>query len=549
MKSKKFAFTLVSVILIFSVIATACGSKGGNSGSGEGTTEFRMNIGSEPPSLDPAQVQDNVSSTVVNGLFEGLTRKDADGNTVPGVAESWDVSEDGLTYTFHLRDSKWSNGDAVTAGDFEFAWKRALDPELLPEPSAYSYQLYYIKGAEEYNTGKGSVDDVAVKAVDDKTLEVTLKSPTPYFESLVSFYTYFPVHQSVKDNEAWAADASTIISNGPFKMGDWQKNNSISIVKNENYYAPDEIKFTKVTFSEVLDSATELSMYETDQLDWAGKPVGSIPTDQLETLKTTHADELTISPSANLYYFLFNTTVEPFNNVKIRKALAMAINRTDIVEKVTKEEQVPAYGLVPPGINIGDQEYRSVVSDDYFKEDLDEAKKLLAEGLQELGLTEMPVVNLAYNTNDAHKAIAEAIAEMWRTNLGIETTLENQEWGVFLDNRNALNYEMARGGWGADYNDPMTFIDLFLTGGGNNNTGYANPEYDALVNKAYSTDDQQVRLEAMSAAEKILINDMPIIPLYYYTNVYMVKPGFKNITMDYKGDIDYTRGYYEAPTE
>ncbi|MFD1957895.1 peptide ABC transporter substrate-binding protein [Paenibacillus thailandensis] len=548
MRSKKFAFTLVSVILIFSVIASACGSNN-SGGSGEGTTEFRMNIGSEPPTLDPALVQDNVSSTVVNGLFEGLTRKDAQGNTIPGVAEKWEVSEDGLTYTFHLRDSKWSNGDAVTAGDFEFAWKRALDPALKPEPSTYAYQLYYIKGAEEFNTGKGSVDDVAVKALDEKTLEVTLKSPTPYFESLVSFYTYYPVHQSVKDNEAWAADASTIISNGPFKMGDWQKNSSISIVKNENYYATDEIKFTKVTFSEVLDSATELSMYETDQLDWAGKPVGSIPVDQLETLKETHKDELKIEPSANIYYYLFNTTVEPFNNEKIRKALSMAINRKDIVEKVTKEGQVPAYGLVPPGIHIGDEEYRSVVNGDYFKEDVEEAKKLLAEGLQELGLSEMPTIKLAYNTNDAHKAIAEAIADMWLNNLGVQTTIENQEWGVFLDNRTALNFEVARAGWGADYNDPMTFIDLFTSKSGNNNTGYANPEYDALIEKAYSTADQKVRLEAMSAAEKMLMEDMPIAPIYYYTNVYMVKPGFKNITMDYKGDIDYTRGYYEAPAE
>ncbi|QAY67698.1 peptide ABC transporter substrate-binding protein [Paenibacillus protaetiae] len=544
MKSKKFAFTLVSVILIFSVIATACGSK--DSGSGGSKTEFRMNIGSEPPSLDPAQVQDNVSSTVVNGLFEGLTRKDADGKVVPGVAESWDVSEDGLTYTFHLRDSKWSNGDPVTAGDFEYAWKRALDPNLKPQPSAYAYQLYYLKGAEDYNLNGGSVDNVGVKATDDKTLVVTLNAPTPYFDSLVGFYTYYPVHPSVKDNEAWAADAKTIIGNGPFKMGDWQKNNSISIVKNDNYYAADEIKFTKVTFSEVLDSATELSMYETDQLDWAGKPVGSIPTDQLETLKQTHKDELTISPSANLYYYLFNTTVKPFDNVKIRKALTLAINRQDIVDNVTKEGQVPAYGLVPPGINIGDEEYRSKVSGDFFKEDVEEAKKLLAEGLQEEGLSKMPTIKLAYNTNDAHKKIAEALAEMWRTNLGVDTSIENQEWGVFLDNRNSLNYEVARGGWGADYNDPMTFIDLFTSKSGNNNTGFANPEYDALVKKAYSTADQAVRLQAMSDAEKILMDEMPIAPVYYYTNVYMVKPGFKGITMDYKGDIDYSRGYYEG---
>ncbi|WP_127530017.1 peptide ABC transporter substrate-binding protein [Paenibacillus kobensis] len=553
MKLKSTMSTIAAVLAIILVVVGCTPKKEENGttdtgNAGTATSKvFRMNLSTEPPTLDPAQSQDQVSFTVLNGLYEGLTRKNEAGEVVPGIAEKWDISEDGKTYTFHLRDAKWSNGDPVTAGDFEFSWKRALDPQLKPEPSAYAYQLYYIENAESYNTGGGAtVDQVGVKAKDDKTLEVKLNSATPYFLSLMSFQTYFPVHKSVKDNEAWAASASTIISNGPFKMSDWQKSTSIKLVPNDNYYAKDEVKLAGVQFVMVPDSLTELNMYKTDELDWAGKPTGEIPADQIEALRGSNKDEFYQKGIASMYYYLLNTKEKPFTNEKIRKAFSMALTRKDITDKVTKAGEIPAYGLVPPGIKGETEEYRTEVKDDYFTEDLAEAKKLLAEGMQELGVTKLDPIKLTFNTSDNHKRVAQAVAEMWHKNLGVDVEIQNQEWGVFLENRNKLNYQVARAGWGADYNDPMTYIDLFTSKSGNNNTGYASKEYDDLVAKAYAEQDTKKRMELFKQAEKLFMDARAIVPLYYYSDVYLEKPGFKGIFIDYKGDIDYTRGYYEG---
>ncbi|MDQ0113575.1 peptide ABC transporter substrate-binding protein [Paenibacillus harenae] len=554
---KKTVFSYVTLLLVLTLVLAGCGNQNnnpanpnnsGNDGGSEGQEEaraFRLNLHSEPPSLDPALMEDNVSGTIATGIYEGLTRKDESGNTVEGMAESWEISEDGKTYTFKIRsDAKWSNGDPVTANDFEFAWKRALDPAI---GSTYAYQFYYIAGAQDYNEGKTTnADAVGVKALDAQTLEVKLNSPTPYFLGLTSFYTYNPVHQSAKENAGWAADAATIIGNGPFKMGEWQHNTSIKLVPNENYYAKDQVKFTSVDFTMIADSATELANYETDQLDYTGKPTGEIPAEQIPVLAESKKDEFHQVGTASSYYYMFNMEKAPFNNVKVRKALAMAIDRQSIVEDITQAGELPAFGFVPPGIVGVKGDYRDEVKDDFFKEDVEEAKKLLAEGLEELGLSSFPEVKLTYNTNDSHKAIADAIVDMWKTNLGINVGTGNEEWAVFLENRNAMNFDVQRSGWGADYNDPMTYMDMFVTKGGQNNTGFASAEYDALIQKAYASSDQQERIDAMKEAEKILMDQLPILPIYYYSSVYMLKPGFENIYLDYKGDIEYTRGYYVA---
>ncbi len=542
------AITLVLAIVSGCVPKKTETGEGGTTGNGGGgaKNEFRINLSTEPPTMDPAQAQDQVSATVINGVYEGLTRMNEKGEVLPAVAKEWKISEDGKKYTFTIReDAKWSNGDPVTANDFEFSWKRVLDPQLKPKVSAYAYLLYYLVGGEAYNTGGGSADAVGVKAVDKQTLEVNINAPTPYFLSLLSFQTYYPVHQSVKDNEAFAASASTMITNGPFKLTEWKKNVSMTLTPNDQYYEKAQIKLSKVHFTMVNDSGSELNMYQTGQLDYAGNPTGLLPTDQLTTLKESNPNEFNNKGIASLYYFLVNTTVKPFHNEKIRKALSMSVSRKDLTEKVTLGGQLPAYGLVPPGIKGVKEEFRTEVSDNYFQEDYAEAKKLLAEGLAELGLKEMPAFRISYNTNDLHQKVAEAIAEMWRVNLGIKAEISNQEWGVFLESRNSLNYEVARGGWGADYNDPISFIDLFTTKSGNNNTGYSSKEYDALVEKVYSTGDTETRMKTMAEAEKLIIDTRPIIPLFYYSTVYMIKPGFKDIFIDFKGDINYMRGYVE----
>jgi len=547
--NRKNLISILSLVLVLAIITTGCAS-GTKNESGASNNEFRMNLATEPPTLDPAQATDQVSFTVINAIYEGLTIVDENGDVQPGVAEKWDISPDGKTYTFTIRsDAKWKNGDAVTANDFEFSWKRALNPELVPEPSQYAYQMYYIEGAEAYNTGKGSADDVAVKATDEHTLVVTLINPIPYFESLLSTAIYFPVHSTVTENEAFAAAADTMITNGPFTMTEWKRNTSIVLEPNESYHARADIKFAKVSMTIVNDPSSELNMYKTGKLDYAGHPTGSLPTEQYETLKKEYPNDFNIKGTASLYYYIMNTTAEPFNNAKIRQALSMAISRTDLTEKVSLGGQIPAFGLVPPGIKGVEGEFRSEFKDDYFQENVEEAKVLLAEGLAEEGWSELPAFTLKFNTDATHQKVAEAVVDMWRSNLGIDAQIGNEEWGVYLDNRVAMNFQIERSGWGADYNDPISFVGLFTSTGGNNNTGYANPEYDALIAEINATTDQKARMELIAKAEKMLIDSHSIMPIYYYSSVHMMRPDVKGVYVDFKGDVNYTRGYYEQEQE
>lgn len=504
-----------------------------------------MNLNAEPPTLDPAMTQDNISGTVENAIYEGLTRVDKDGSVLPGMAEKWEISDDNLTYTFTIREgAKWSNGEPVTAADFEYSWKRTLNPNV-ETPSPYAYQIYYLKNAEEYNTKKiTDTEQIGVKAQDDRTLVVTLKSPTPYFLNLLTFYTYYPVHKpTVEADPNFAKEAATLPTNGPFLLAEWNHNESIVLKKNPDYYAADEIKLNEVRMSMVNDANTELSMYDTGELDWAGRPAGEIPTDMLPSLKDDPEANLQIKGIASTYYYNFNTTKPPFDNLKIRQAFAMAIDRQALIDNVTLGEQKPAFGFVPFGIRGQEKEFREEVQDSYFTEDLEKAKQLLAEGMAEKNLTKLPAIEIIHNEGEGHKKIATAIADMWKRNLGVEVTVQAQEWSVFLTNRTNLNYQIARAGWGADYNDPMTFLDMWTSNSGNNDVGFKNPEYDELVNKAKMSTDVKERMETMAAAEKILIDNMPIMPIYYYTGIWMQKKYVMDVFVDYAGEINFNRGY------
>ncbi|MEF2964686.1 peptide ABC transporter substrate-binding protein [Paenibacillus sp. M1] len=565
MKKSKSLLLLLTLVLAVGTLLSACGSNnGGNSASNGGnnaTTNsgnngansgsetlaadqtLRINLSAEPPTFDPAQAQDSQANTVLKTMYEGLTRMDDSGEPQPAAAESWEVN--GTKYTFHLRqDAKWSNGDPVTANDFVFAWERVLSPNTTPAPP-YAYQLFYLKGAEDYNDGKiTDFSQVGVKAVDDYTLEVELTGPTPYFLGLLSFYTYYPVHQSVKDDEAWAVDASKMIVNGAFTLTNWTKGQTIEVTKNENYWDKDNIKLSKISMSLVNSGATELASYKNGELDRAGHPNGEIPTDQIPIVKQELPDEFKVKGISSTYYFQFNNQAEPFDNAKIRKAFSMAIDRQAIVDNVTLGGQLPAFGFVPPGIKGLNDEFRTEVKDDYFTENVEEAKKLLEEGMKEKGYTTLPQITLIYNSSEAHKKIALAVADMWKKNLGVEVKTENQEWAVFLENRQSLNYQIARAGWSADYNDPMTYIDVYTTNSGNNDIGFSNEEYDKLVAEAKASEDNTKRNENFKRAEEILIGEeQALMPIYYYTNVAVEKPYLKGVVLDFSGAIDYTRAY------
>ncbi|MEB3100648.1 peptide ABC transporter substrate-binding protein [Ferviditalea candida] len=535
---------LLSMVLTFaaSLVLSGCGA-----GSGKGMADrqvFRMNLGTEPPTMDPGMAQDNVSFTVLWAIFEGLTRLDKEGKPVPAVAKSWDISGDQVTYTFHLRDDvKWSNDQPVTAQDFEFAWKRVLNPEIA---SPNASQLYYLKGAEDYNAGKtADPDSIGVKAADDHTLIVTLAAPTPYFISLTSSVAYMPLNKkSVESGGEWASDAGTIVTNGPFLLAEWKHNDSIVLKKNPKYFEASKVKMQEVDMSMIGEASTSASMFEAGQLDWNGTPTGEIPTDLIPKLKTDGS--LHTQGQASIYYYMFNVTQKPFDNAKIRKALSMSINREELVANVTKGGQIPAFGFVTPGIAGDRQTFREEHPESgYFKEDAEQAKQLLAEGLKDEGLDKLPEITLSYTTSENHKKIAEAIADMWKRNLGIDVKLQNQEWKVFLETLQSKNYQIATAGWFADYDDPNTFLDIFTSGSGNNATGFSNSEYDKLIKDASHETDTKKRLDELAQAEKLLIADqMVVIPIYYYASLWQQNEKVKDVYIDWQGNIHFTQGYF-----
>ena len=481
-------------------------------------------LGAEPEILDPAPSTGVPEATVQTAIFEGLTRLDKDNLPSEGMAKSWDVSPDGLVYTFHLReDATWTNGDPVTAEDFVYSWKRLLSPEMAAE---YAYQLWYVKNGEAYTNGEANADDVGIKALDEFTLEVTLEAPTPYFVSLASFPSLYPVNQKVveSDPDGWHLNMETLVGNGPFKIVSWEHNSKIEIVKNPDYWDADTVKLDKVVITLVESQDTELSMFEAGQIDIAEDPP---ITDARRLLDEGTA---TLYPELGIYYYLINTAKEPFDDVRVRKALALGIDRQSIIDNVTQRFEAPGTAVVPIGLpdaKPGD-DFREI-GGDYLKDnDVETAQQLLAEaGFP--GGEGFPEFTILYNTHDNHQKIAEAIQEMWNKNLNINAKLTNQEWGVYLNTRKVGDYEVARAGWLADYVDAMTFLDMWMTGSGNNHTNWNDTEFDRLINVAKSDDNPDVRIKAMHDAEDILMDAMPIIPIYFYTNVNMYKPWVKDV--------------------
>lgn len=558
---KKPAQFMLVLVVAFSMLLTACTSNNNkptptnsgteNNGSSNTETggdtgapqEFRFTLASEPPSLDPALMTDAQSGIVASGLYEGLTRLNNAGNPELALAKDIQVSEDGKTFTITLRDdAKWSNGDSVTAADFEYSWKRTLNPETASE---YAYMLYYLENGEKYNTGEiTDADQVGVKATGDYTLEVTLYTPAPYFESLLAHYTYLPVHPATVDAaEDWASEAASIVSNGPFLLKTWTHGDKLILEKNPDYYNKDAISFTTVNITLVEDENTLYNMFETDKVDWIGAQAGSIPTDRVGTLIAEGKAEAT--SVASTYYYLFNNNKAPFDNVKVRKALSMAIDRQALIDNVLQANQAPAYGLVPPSIaGLDGKSFREMYPDNgYFTEDLEAAKTLLAEGLAESGLTAFPEVTLLYNTSEGHKKLAEAISDMWRQTLGIEVKLANQEWGTFLETRKAGQFDIARSGWGADINHPINFTyDLIHPLSGNNDGKYNNAKVQELLDGALVADTQEETMAMLAEAEKIAIEEMGVMPVYYYTTPTLIKPGFEGVHSDYSGHLDWVFG-------
>ncbi|MCT4620604.1 MAG: peptide ABC transporter substrate-binding protein [Marinisporobacter sp.] len=531
---KKFCSVFLVAILIVTVF-TGCGASNQKEQTEESkdvqeevkeASVLRWNIGSEPKTIDPQLNSAADGGHVINNTFEGLMRE-VDGKLIPAMAESYDLSEDGLTYTFHIRDAKWSDGEPVRAQDFEYAWKRALDPNLVPEPAEYAFQLFYVKGAQDAYEGKGKLEDVAISCKDDKTLEVTLNAPTPYFLSLTAFYTYMPVRADMveKDPENWARNPEYAVSNGPFFVEDYIMGDRIVFKKNEHYWNKDKVKIDKVEGLMIVEESTALTAYEAGEIEVDDH----IPVQEIPRLMENDPT-FSIWPEVGTYYFIFNVEKEPVNDVKVRRALTLAIDRKAICERITKGGELPATGFTPPGLlDAKGEEFQKNAGDygiDPNAANVEEAKKLLAEAGYPEGKG-FPEVTVIYNTLERHKAVCEAIQEMWKQNLGIEVKLQNQEWAVFQDARHHGNFQIARAGWLGDYADPMTMLDLWLSYSGNNDCQWNNSEYDKLIEESKLKTGEE-RFEILYKAQDLMMDTNIVLPIYYYTRPQMVKEYVKN---------------------
>lgn len=530
-KTKKMLSLTLSAAMMASMSLGAATTVQAEEGGADGYN-LAVCLASEPQSIDPALNSAVDGAIMINHMFEGLVKwvDDGEGNavTAPGQAESWEkvVNDDGtVTYTFTMRDGiKWSDGKDVTAGDFEYSWKRLANPETAAD---YCYMIDMVKGYAEVADGSADPDTLAVKALDDKTLEVVLSYDCPYFEEIMAFPATFPVRQDVTEgNEEWTYDVATYIGNGPYKMQEWTHNASITAEKNENYYdydnlGPDTIKFTLLD-----DDNAILAAYNSGELDF----IESLPADELPNYLAS--GELQIVDYIGTYYACFNTEDEIFSDARIRKAFSLAIDRNYIVENVSQSGEVPATGYVPAGVNDaagpGSDDFRTVGGDYYsvaeedYEKNCEEARALLAEAGYPNG-EGFPTVEYLYNTNDNHKKIGEALQNMWQEQLGVTVTLNNQDWNVFLENRKEGNYQISRNGWIADYNDPCSFLDMWYTDGGNNDAQYSNPDYDAKIDEAKATAVQEERMAAFHEAEDILMDqDNVLVPIYFYTQKYML---------------------------
>jgi oligopeptide transport system substrate-binding protein len=466
---------------------------------------FRINNLVEPKSLDPAIVTGVPEHRIVSNLFEGLAVNDPkDLSPQPGMAKSWSISKDGVVYTFNLRDAAWTDGRKVTAHDFVYAWERVLNPKTGAE---YAYQLYYLKNGEEYN--KGQLTDfrqVGVKALDDKTLQVTLRAPTPYFLFLTTFYTLYPVPKwAVEAHGAEWVKPGKIVSNGPFKLAGWVPQRELVLEKNAAHWDAATAKLQRVVFLPTDDVNTAYKQFQAGESDW----VPTVPPAQIDAAR--QRAEYYVTPYLGTYYFRFNVTKPPTNDVRVRKALSMAVDREALTKFVTKAGEIATSSFVP--VNMPG--YEGVKGPAF---DAAGAKKLLAEAGFPDGKG-FPKAELVYNTNELHRVITQAVQQMWKDHLGIDVELVNVEWKVYLDRQKKLDYQVSRAGWIGDYVDPNTFLDMWVTGGGNNQTGWSNKRYDDLIARAGRTLDPKERMKLFNEAERLLVADeVPIMPLYTYVN-------------------------------
>jgi oligopeptide transport system substrate-binding protein len=515
--SRAFIFLIAAIVTLLGIGCQSPSSSSANS--------LKINIGGDPQSLDPRKARDLKSQTLSRMLFEGLVRIDQNEKAALALAQSVDISSDLKKYTFHLKSSLWSNGTQVTAFDFVYAWKKVLSPNFLSDLAFY---LYVIKGAKEAKEGKLSLDEVGICALDEKTLVVELENPTPYFLSLLATPVFFPVNQAVDEkNSSWAQKVETYVCNGPFQLIDWRHQDHITVGKNGTYWDSASVKLNRIEFLMVQEE-TELKMFEKGELDWAGSPLGTLPVDALENLKQKYS--LQKKEILGTYFIRANTLKAPFEQPAMRQALSLAVNRRAIVDYILQGNQLPATGLVPLSLNLQKTPY-------FQDADVQRAKALFSLAQKKHPL---PEITLLFSSSERSYLIAQALQQQWLEAFGIQIKLEAVEHKVYFDRLSKQDYQIALGSWTADFADPINFLEIFkYKNGGSNNTHWENPHFTQLLEKASQTTDSLKRLDLLAQSEKILIDEMPMIPIFYYTMLYVHKEALHGAILSSMGQIDF----------
>lgn len=470
---------------------------------------YAFALGSDPETFDPGSMSGSVEGDVAYQLFEGLLSPAADdGPPEPGVAERFDLSADGRTYTFHLRaDARWSNGDPVTAEDFDYAWRRVLKHKVAAD---YINLFRLIRGAVAYEAAPGNESLLGLRVESPTRLVVELEQPVAYFPELVSFYPMFPVHRGSIDKwgEQEAFKPENIVSNGAYKMEAYLRRLRIDAAENPFYWGRAAVSMKRLNMLIIEDEAARVNAFDDGRLDW----VNQLPSNQILSLRTR--DTFRRTEMLGTYFLRFNVTKPPFNDPQVRHALSLAVDRELLCRCTLSDLYKPATGMVPtlPGYPAGDA----------VRYDPAEARRLLAAA-GFAGGKGFPTISYLYNTSENHKIVAEGLQDIWKSELGIEVQLVNQEWKVYLDALERLDFDIARGGWIGDYVDPNTFLDLWRSGDENNHTGWSNTDFDALIGKAAQTADPAERLSVLRAAEGILLRDLPVMPIYNYAEFHLLR--------------------------
>jgi len=520
---KKALVALLIAVSVFGML-TSCGPKAEVSGD-----EFIIWNGAEPESLDPHLIEGVPEHRINMSIFEGLVADDPEtSKPVPGVAESWSFNEDNTVITFKLRDDAvWSDGVKITAQTVKDSWIRALDPDL-GGPYTW-FPSMFLEGAGDYNSGEAGPEALGVKVIDDLTLEVSLIGPLPYAVEAFSHYSFgiVPIHAIEEFGDKWTSPEN-FVGNGPFVVKEWVPQDKVVVTKNDKYWDKEAVKLAQVTYLAVEDNNTGFNLFVNGEADWAT----TVPLDQMDAVKLR--DDYQNSPQLGTYYYIFENKTAPFDDAKVRKALSMAIDRNTLVDKISKGGQIPAYAMVPPMAG-----YPGI---DGFQEDVAAAQALLAEAGYPQG-EGFPEFKILYNTSEGHQKIAEFIQQQWAENLGVDVTLTNMEWKTYLSERREHKFTVARAGWLGDYQDPNTFLDMFLApdsldgNWGGNDGRFDNARFDELIEQAATMPEGDARYDVLAEAEKIFIEDeMAVMPIYFYSSNNMIDTnkwgGWYSNTMD-----------------